>query len=92
MILLLMQINRVGVSVDLIYMDEICEVFITGQYWIRVKALGPCSFAEMQQFAVLTYAPSTITDLVLSYPTRLFSRYADVYGSGRVNTIMSHSP
>lgn len=54
-------------------------------FWIRLKLLGSCEAKEIQQFAVLTYAPSTVQTLILSYPTRPFTRFTDNYGLGRVS-------
>lgn len=59
--------------------------WIAGMFYIRLKLLGVCEARETQQFAVLSYAPSTVRTLILSYPTRPFTRFTDIYGSGRVS-------
>ncbi|KAG5671819.1 hypothetical protein PVAND_001994 [Polypedilum vanderplanki] len=48
-------------------------------FWIRLRALGLCEANKIEQFAVLAYAPSSVSDLILTYPQRRFPKYAEPF-------------
>lgn len=58
---------------------------IADTFWIRVKAFGPCAERQLEQFAVLTYEPLSISSSDLAFPTRRFPDYSQTFGNGSVS-------
>jgi hypothetical protein len=52
---------------------------------MRLRVLGLCDVREMQQFAVVSFEPSSTSSNELAYPTRLFPKFSLEFGQKRVN-------
>lgn len=57
-------------------------------YWIRLRALGVCENRKIEQFAVLSYAPSSVSNIILSVPTKHFPLFDDDFN----RTILLNHP
>ena len=57
-------------------------------FWIRLRAIGPCEDRQMEQFAVLSYAPISETIVRLAYPIRRFPKYSEKFGDGTVSLLI----
>lgn len=53
-------------------------------YFIRVRAIGPCTDLRIEQFAILSYAPSSVPDVTLSRPTRQLPTFEEPFPPGVV--------
>lgn len=53
-----------------------------GEYFVRVRAIGPCNFQNIEQFAVLSYSGPNITTKELSDPTRRIPLFQEIFPSG----------
>lgn len=55
-----------------------------GDYFIRIRAIGPCNGLEMEQFAILSYRPADeISDIALSAsPSRNLPEFDKAFYSG----------
>ncbi|KAG5677062.1 hypothetical protein PVAND_006846 [Polypedilum vanderplanki] len=52
---------------------------IGSSFWIRLVGVGMCEGFKIEQFAVLAYAPSSVSDLILSFPQRRFPKFAEPF-------------
>lgn len=56
-----------------------------GNYWIRLRATGPCNIERVETFAVLSYHDKKeVSDLELSYPKHPVPKYDDNFPPGIV--------
>lgn len=46
---------------------------------MRLRALGPCSNRELEQFAVVTYAARTVNNAALAVPRTPFPLYSNTF-------------
>lgn len=58
-----------------------------GEFWIRLRVIGKCESRQLEQFAVLSYAPVSVTTRSLSFPRRRFPDYSEKFGNGKVSLI-----
>lgn len=57
-----------------------------GNYWIRLRATGPCNIDRVETFAVLSYRDKKeISDLDLSYPKHPVPKFDDNFPPGIVS-------
>lgn len=57
-------------------------------HWIRLRAIGPCEGRQLEQFAVLSYAPRSVDSIRLAYPVRKFPDFSQKFGKGRVSSYL----
>ncbi len=52
---------------------------------IRITAIGPCEGKNIEQFAVLSYAPSTVTNLQLAFPSEPYPSFQNNFNEASVS-------
>lgn len=51
---------------------------------MRIRAIGPCDGRDIEQFAILSYAPSEIPNIFLSMTSRDLPPYDETFPVGIV--------
>lgn len=49
----------------------------TDDYWIRVRAIGPCNDRQLSQFAVLSYQPLSVPEADIAFPNKETPNFND---------------
>lgn len=60
--------------------------YISGDYFIRIRAIGPCIGRTVEQFAILSYASSSVPNIDLSMSSRDLPDYDNTYPMGIVSS------
>jgi hypothetical protein len=58
-----------------------------GDYWIRLRAIGPCNGRALEQFAVLSYSwdPTIVDTNLIATPERPKPKFSESFSQGRVS-------
>jgi L-ascorbate oxidase len=52
----------------------------SGSFFLRVKLINHIEHYDIQQFAVLSYEPESVTNIELAFPNRKFPEYSEHLG------------
>lgn len=62
-------------------------LYFLGEFWIRLRLIGKCTPLQIQQFAVLSYSPETVTSESLAFPQVKFPDYNQKFGEEKVSLV-----
>lgn len=64
----------------------------SGNYWIRLRAIGPCNIERVEAFGILSYYDEdAVSNLELSYPQIPFPLYDNPFPPGIVSKVELNS-